>query len=533
MTALAIILATAAIAFGVARLLRIPPIPLLLACGIGLQFGAGVLEIELPEDMLQTAIELGLAVLVFAAGVDLSPRRVRGRIRPVMIIAVVQFSALGLAGMVAAYLLGYGTTTALYIGCALSASSTLVVVRHLQQRQQMFEPFGRLVIGVLLLQDVAILLLLVILSNLDQGWLAVGQGIAATAGLAVLAAALHRWGVPLATQRLNLDDEGLLVSAFALLFVFAGMAHVLGLPFVIGGFCAGFVLSAFPMNGLVRGMLGSLTGFFLALFFISIGAIITIPPLGMIGQGLLFTAVLLVVTVLLVTAIAEYVGLSTRASIETSLLLSQTSEFSLVLAMYGVTAGHISSDLFSMIVLITVGTMTLTPFIARDTVAWRLMHFHPRYRRGEGFLADLRDHVVVLGYGRSGPQVARTLEESGERMVVIDDDAAVIRRLINQHTPCVQGDGSDPKMLELCAARQAKLVLCSMRRISDAFNVLDYLRGSHATVLVRTFEPADAERVKQMGGLPILTSAAAAASLVEWLEVNHPVPENGGQRHDS
>lgn len=529
MTALAIILATAAIAFGVSRLLSIPAIPLLLACGIGLQFGAAMLEIELPADMLQTAIELGLAVLVFAAGVDLSPRRVRGRVRPVLIIAVVQFIALGVAGMLVAYLLGYGTTTALYIGCALSASSTLVVVRHLQQRQQMFEPFGRLVIGVLLLQDVAILLLLVVLINLDQSWIAVGQGIVATIGLAALAAALHRWGVPIATRRLNLDDEGLLVSAFALLFVFAGMAHLLGLPFIIGAFCAGFVLSAFPMNGLVRGMLGSLTGFFLALFFISIGAMITLPPLEMIGQGLLFTVVLLVVTVLLVTAIAEFVGLSTRASIETSLLLSQTSEFSLILAMYGATAGHISGDLFSMIVLITVGTMTLTPFIARDTVAWRLMHFHPRYRRGEGFLADLRDHVVILGYGRSGPQVARMLEESGEHLVVIDDDAAVIRRLIHQRTPCVQGDGSDPKILELCAARQAKLVLCSMRRTSDAFNVLEYLHGSGVTVLVRAFEPADAERVERMGGIPVLTSSSSAVSLLEWLDVNHPATGEEGK----
>ncbi len=522
MTALAIILTTAAIAFGIARLLRVPPIPLLLACGIGLQFAAGWAGHELPEDMLQTAIELGLAVLVFAAGVDLSPRRVRGRIRPVLIIAIVQFTALGAAGLLVAYLLGYGTTTALYIGCALSASSTLVVIRHLQQRQQMFEPFGRLVIGVLLLQDVAILLLIVILSRLDQGWATVSVGMAATLGLAALAAALHRWGIPWATRRLNLDDEGLLVSAFALLFVFAAMAHLMGLPFIIGAFCAGFVLSAFPMNGLVRGMLGSLSGFFLALFFISIGAMITLPPLEIVGQGLLFTAVLLIVTVLLVTTVAEFVGLSTRASIETSLLLSQTSEFSLVLAMYGVTAGHISNDLFSMIVLITVGTMTLTPFIARDTVAWRLMHFHPRYRRGEGFLADLRDHVVILGFGRSGPQVARTIEESGEHMVVIDDDAAVIRRLIHQKTACIQGDGSDPKILELCAVRQAKLVLCSMRRTSDAFKVLEYLRDSQVPVLVRTFEPSDAEQVEEMGGIPILTSAAAATSMIEWLEVNHP-----------
>ena len=148
MTAMAILLLAAAIAFGLSKLLRLPSIPLLLLAGAGLNALAGYLAVEVPQDLIRDMIEIGLAVLVFAAGVELSPRRMRGRVRAVTILAVVQFLTLGLAGGLTAVGLGYGWTTSLYIGCALSASSTLVVVRHLQLRRQMFEPYGRLVLGV-------------------------------------------------------------------------------------------------------------------------------------------------------------------------------------------------------------------------------------------------------------------------------------------------------------------------------------------------------------------------------------------------
>ncbi len=529
MTGLSVLLFLAAIAFGISRWLKLPPIPLLLTMGIVLQFLLHALGIRMPEEMLQSTIELGLAVLVFSAGVDLSPRRVRGRLRPVLIVSMAQFSALGVAGLTVAYLLGYDTMTALYLGCALSASSTLVVVRHLQQRRQMFEPFGRLVIGVLLLQDLFILVIIVVLVRSTEGGIAVLTGLGATTLLGLLSAALHRWGVPWAIRCLKFDDEGLLVAAFAMLFVFAALANLMELPFIVGAFWGGFVLSAFPMNGLVRGMLGSISGFFLALFFICIGAMITMPEGAFLWHGFIFVAVLLVVTLVLVALVAEYVGLSTRASVETALLLSQTSEFSLVLAMYGVMSGHISQDLFSMIVLITVGTMTLTPFIARDAVSWRLMRMHPRYRSGEQRVSNLENHVVILGFGRSGSQVLRTLQDDGCSVVVVDEDAAVVRRLIGRGVPCIQGDGSDESILVQCNASKAAMVICSMRRTADAFIVLDYLRNKPTKVLIRVFEPTDADQVREKDGIPVLTSEASASVLLQWVETNHPVDNLDGR----
>lgn len=412
--------------------------------------------------------------------------------------------------------------TALYLGCALSASSTLVVVRHLQQRRQMFEPYGRLVLGVLLLQDIFIILIMVALLKSPQGWLMLCNGVANAVALGIFALGVHRWLVPYIVKRMKLDDEELMLAALAALFAFSTMAHLLDLPFLVGAFFAGFAISAFPMNGLVRGMLGSLSGFFLALFFISAGAFLTIPSLEILGHSLIFMVVLILVTVFLVAIVAEVLGYSSRAAVEAGLLLSQTSEFSLLLALTGVASGQVTAEIFSMIALITVSTMTLTPLISRESVALRLVKWHPRYRSGEAACEVMQNHAVLLGYGRAGPRTVTALKERGISMVVVDEDAGVIRQLIAQGIPCVQGNGSDLRTLERAHCREAKVVFCSMRRTRDAQLALNYLKDSPVKVIVRVFETFEEDMVRATGGQPVQTAFAAAAQFLEWTEVNLP-----------
>jgi len=520
MAGVCILLVAAAVAFGLAKLLRLPSIPLLILVGAGLHELANFWQVEVPEDLLSNMMELGLAVLVFTAGVDLSPRRMLGRTRSIIIVATVQFLILGLAGVLTAFVLGYNLTTALYLGCALSASSTLVVVRHLQRRRQMFEPFGRLVLGVLLVQDLFIILIMVALLKAPDGLLESFFALTRAIGLGCVAVGIHRWFIPWLTRRLKLDDEELMLGALGILFIFSGFAYLLKLPFLVGAFFAGFSISAFPMNGLVRGMLGSLSSFFLALFFISVGASLTLPPGDMLWHSLIFIIVLIMVTVGLVSVISEAVGFSTRASIEAGILLSQTSEFSLLLALTGMASGQISAELFSMITLITVSTMTFTPLISRDKIAWSLMKLHPRYRRGELDCATLQNHAVILGYGRAGHQTLQAFKEHGIAVIVIDEDAAVIRKLIAANVRCIQGDGSNKRILARANCRGAKVVICSMRRTRDAKIALDHLKKYPTKVFIRTFEPEETEFVKNFGGIPIETAHASAHSMLKWLDVN-------------
>ena len=526
MTGIAILLLAAALAFALARLLSLPAIPLLLLAGMGLRVLADKMGVELSAEFLAEMVEIGLAVLVFTAGIELSPHRMKGRAQPILLVAVAQFILLGSAGLLTAIALGYDLTTAFYLGCALSASSTLVVVRHLQMRQQMFEPYGRLVLGVLLLQDVFIILIMVALVRSPDGLNSSLMGVLYAIGLGVLAYALHRGPVPWITRHVSLDDEELMLAALGLLFVFCGMAWLLDLPYLVGALCTGFALSAFPMNGLVRSMLGSLSSFFLALFFISVGTFVVWTGATALWHSAIFIVVLIVVTVVLVSIMAEAVGYSTRASIETALLLAQTSEFSLILAFAGMSVGQISPELFSIIAIITVSTMTLTPFMAREPVARALMKLHPRYHRGESACEKMEDHVVLLGFGRAGRAGLKIILESGFRVIVVDDDAAVIRRLIAEGIPCIQGDGSDLQVLQQAQARKAKILLCSLRRSRDALQALDYLRGTPTKVIVRTFEPEEAAEIEQAGGVPVRSADATTKTFIQWFEANCEVTDS-------
>lgn len=520
MSGFALLLVAAAIAFGLSKLLRLPPIPLLILSGVGLRMLADCSDIQVSEALLGEMIEIGLAMLVFTTGVDLSLQRMRGNRNGILVVAATQFIVLGLAGICTAIFLDYELTTALYLGFALSASSTLVVVRQLQQRRQMFEPFGRLVLGVLLVQDVFIILLMVALLRYPEGFLATIVSLAGTIALGLVALMMNKTLIPWVTRTLKLDEEELMLGAFGMLFTFSGAAYLLGLPFLVGSFFAGFALSAFPMNGLVRGMLGSLSSFFLALFFISIGAILTLPDLQLIEHSLIFIAVLILVTVLLVTIIAEMAGYSTRNSIEAGLLLSQTSEFSLLLAYTGIVSGLITEDLFSMIVLITISTMTLTPFIAQEKVRWVLMRLHPRSRKYGQFIAKYKDHAVLLGYGSAGPKNLRFLRKHGLDVIVIDEDASVIRRLIKKGVSCVQGNIANERLLEQTNCRQARVVICSMRQSHDAHIALNYLKNHPVKVVVNTFEHSETEYVRRAGGYPVQTALASANKFIEWLDAN-------------
>jgi Kef-type K+ transport system membrane component KefB len=505
---LAVLLAGAAVALGLAHLLRIPAIPLLIVAGALLGFTGAI-----PPELLQDAIVLGVTFLVFFAGLELNPARVGEQRRAALRVGIVQFLVLGVTGLLVALALGHGITPALYLALAMTASSTLVVVRLLQSRQQLFEPFGRLVLGVLLLQDLAIIVLIPVVTRLPDGALAVAQGLLAAVALTGAALLFARLGGPRLALRFRDDEETLLLVILGVLFAFIAAASALGLPLIAGAFLAGLALSPFPTSMIVRGPVLSLSDFFLALFFTALGGLVARPDMIALGQSLVFVVVLVVVTPLVVTIVAERAGLSTRPAVESGLLLAQASEFSLVVGLWGLAAGQISPRVFTTVALVTVITMLLTPFLGTDAVTWRLMRLHPMRRRPA--LADPPSgHIVLLGCGDSGMPLLETMIAAGHHVIVVDDDAAIIDRLQDGDIPCIRGDGSDHAVLEQVGARDARLIISTIRRAGDNEGVLRVADG--VPTLVRVFDGAAAERIRAAGGIPIVYADAGAEEFLRW-----------------
>lgn len=511
MTGLAILLLLAAVAMAIARRLRVPPMPILLCCGLGVS-ASGVAPSR--ESLLNT-LELGLTFLVFAAGVELNPRRFAGQRRPALWVSGVLLLVIGPAGFAIARALGFGPLASLYLALTVSASSTLVALRELRRRQQAFEPFARVVIGVQLIQDFAIIVAIVVLAAIGGGGGGIVVALWRAALLGGFAVVCQRYLLPWLLSRRRPDEETLLLTVLALLFIFAGTAEALGLPVVAGAFLAGFALSAFPLSGIIRGQLMTLSDFFSAIFFTALGASLVIPDSSLLLKALALAALVLIGTPLVAACVAERCGLSSRAAIDCGLLLAQTGEFSLVLGLTGVHLGHVGDDAFAVIAILAVATMTLMPVVATDRITRRLLHWHP-IRRRMSVEGTRRGHVLLLGFGAAGMWIFKPLRAAGHEVLVVDDDPVVIDQLRKSGIPCLPGDGSDEKTLQRAGAREAKLIIVSMRRTQDAATVMRHAAG--VPVVTRVFETSDAEAVAMLGGIPILNSSAAGEAFMEWFE---------------
>ncbi|HEX2190431.1 MAG TPA: cation:proton antiporter [Longimicrobiaceae bacterium] len=517
MIGLAVFLLGAAAAYGVARRLGVPTTPFLLLAGIVLN----VLDL-VPRAILQDSLVLGLTFLLFVTGIELSPRRVRAQRRAALRVGLFQFGVLGAAGVGLSLALGLDPLTAAYLGLALTASSTLVVVRLLQRRKQLFEPFGRLVVGVLLLQDVLVILLVPLLTRLPEGPASVAWGVLGTAALVALAFAFQRWATPLLVS-LQHEEEVLLLAVLSVLFAFVGLADALALPLAAGAFLAGVTLSPFPVSGMIRGQLAPVAEFFTAIFFIALGALLSAPGPVVLLHALALAALVVLATPPLVVWVAERSGFAARPGIESGLLLSQTSELSLVVGLQGLLLAQITPDVFTTLALVTVATMVLTPFLATEPVVRRLMRLHPLARAGE--VAPPSGHVLLLGCGSGGMPLLETLLALGEAVVVVDDDPEVVERLREGEVTCIRGDAADPEALRQAGAGRAKLISSTVRRPRDNRRLLETVED--VPVLVRVFDDDEAAWVAELGGIPVMYSEAAAEEFLRWFD-RLPAPAGGG-----
>ncbi len=510
MTGIALLLFGAAAAHLVARALRTPQIPFLLLAGVVLST-TGLLD----DVLLEEALTLGVAFLLFANGTELHLETAPALRRATLQVGVLQVLALALIGFGAAALAGLGVVGSAYVALALTASSTLVGVRLLRNRKQMFEPFGRLVIGVLLLQDLFVILMIPFVSGGWSGMAGLALDVGAVAVLLALAWLVRRHVTPWLV-RLDGDMEGLLLTALAVLFGFVGLASLLRLPVVAGAFVAGVSLSRFPVRSMLRPRLAPIADFFSAIFFTALGALIRLPGASELLLALGFAALVIVATPPLVVWISERVGFfSARPALEAGLLLAQTSELSLIVGLHGMLEGDIPQGVFTVIALVTLITMTLTPLLTGDRVVWRLMRLHP-VRAESRTPSPVGGHVLVLGSGSTGMPLLETLLAAGNEVVVVDDDPAVIARLRQADVPCIRGDASDHEVLERANARNARLVTSTIRRPRDNARVLEL--AHRVPVLVRVFEEDDAAWVRASGGTPVLYSVAAADSLMTWID---------------
>ena len=530
---LAAILVVSALAALLAVLLRQPILLGLLIAGIAL--GPGVLGLVRIDESIALLAEVGIALLLFLVGLKLDVRIV-ARLGPVALVV-------GLAQIVLTFLLGLGIAAAfgrtgiaaVYLGLALTFSSTVVVVKLLTDVRMIDRLHGRLAVGILVIQDIVVVLAMIALTaTAGDGAIAIGEFVGVLMRGVVLVLASLVLGRFVATPTMHLlgrQAELLVLGAIAWAVSFGALSTILGFSAEVGAFLAGMTLASTPYREAISGRLTPLRDFLLLFFFIEIGA--GIDPASLragLPIALTLSAAALVAKPIIVTGLLSLAGHRQKVSLATGITLAQISEFSLILVALGVAQGSVGSDIAGIVTTTALITIAISSqMIARtERLVDRLSSRLPRLERRVAGRADLEDgpplrpDVIVVGLGRFGSTVVEELLDRGEHVVGVDfDPRAVAEGRLG--IPILYGDADDPSLGEHLPLEGSRWVVSTLRSLEANLTLVRSLRlnGYPGAIAVASEDPADCERLRAAGAdVTIQPLHVAAAPLVARLDAD-------------
>lgn len=520
-------------ALTVARRVGLPPILAYMLAGLVLGPGTGVLVVGASIELLS---ELGVALLLFLVGLELSVGRIREVGRSAVITGMVQMGLTFGLGAGAAAALGFAPLEALFLGLAVTFSSTVVVVKMLDLTGDMAAPHGRLSVGVLLVQDVAVALALTLVAGLASGggtgWASLGLDLVVallgTGALVVAAAAGVRWGLPRLLAWLSGVPESLFIVSLTWCFAFILGAEAMHVSIELGAFVAGVALAQVPQCSELRRRVHPLVELFLAIFFVALGAGLDPATAGEQWLPALVLSLLVLLTKpLIVGWTLGRLGHPDRTGFLAGLTLGQISEFAFVLVGAAAAGGLVGQDMLSLVGLVglaTIGTSALIVPRGRRLYGW----LRNRGRWGASLLttfgtrageepvsAGPEGHVLVVGMNALGRALVEAFAERGERVVAMDTDPAKLTELPAR---TVVGSSNVPSVLEEAGLERARLVVAALQ-IEDANALLAHrCREAGVPVTVHAFAPTVEEELIELDVDHLMTPRRdGARRMVEML----------------
>ncbi len=524
----AVILLVSSIAGLVAVKLRQPLIVAFVV--VGVLVGPSALGIVQPGDALELPAALGVAILLFVVGLRLDLHVVRSLGAVALVVGCVQVAVITAGGAGLALALGLSPAAALYVGIGLAFSSTIVVVKLLSDRKEIDELHGRLAVGILIVQDLIVVLVLIGVTTAGEEGETLGEALVTVtfgslAFLAVLVI-LSRWVLTPLVHALAHESDLLLLFAIAWAIALAAAGEVSGLGTEVGAFLAGVSLASTPYRDAIASRLVTVRDVLLLFFFIELGS--RLEPdeaLDELPVALVLSAFVLLVKPAVVAFLLVVQRYRSRVSIETGLTLAQISEFSLILAALGLSVGHIDEETATLMTVVALLTIAVSSYLilSSEALARRLAPFLEPLERHE--LRDLPEleleavpEVVVFGLGRFGDGIATGLHERGVRVLGVDYDPIALSRFAEGGIDVFYGDAEDPELAGVLPLPESGWVVSTMRRVDANLALLTALdqHGYRGRRAVAAHRVADAERLREAGADEVfLPYAAAAKEVVE------------------
>ncbi len=383
----AVTMAVAGIALVVFRAINMPPVLGYLLAGVivgpftlsAIDIGP-LADVEGPVQNLQTIrllAELGLVLLLFGIGLEIGWHRIRQVGFKVIVIGIVEMATMFAVGYQLAHWLGWTQTERIFLGAALSISSSAILIKMLRDSGSLHELRGQLIVGILLVEDFVAVILLTLLAGVATagGAASLGDIGALAARLAIFAVAVLTIGALLAPRLMHYiarfeSEEMVLIATLTLCFGMALAAHQLGLSAAAGAFLIGMILGDTELSEQISRLMNPLRDMFAALFFVSLGMLLDVFSIGdYIVPALIISAAFIVGKVLADTLGTLLAGEDGRTALQVGTGMPQLGEFSLAMAKTGVDHGSVSAFFSPALTVATAITALIYPFIFRSPVA--------------------------------------------------------------------------------------------------------------------------------------------------------------------
>ncbi len=513
-----LILFAAAVLGTIGLLLRQPLIIVYILLGIALgPSGFGLVK---SQDVIGLLAQVGIAILLFLVGLELDPNYVRRLGAVAVATGVGQLTFTIVIGFLITLALGKDWLTALYLAVALTFSSTIIIVKLLSDKRELDSLHGRIAIGFLIVQDIAVIVALVVMSVLGGGGSSapslptllgeIALKLIALGGLMYL---LMRYVMAHLLRFLARSLELLLVFAVAWAVGMATVGVALGFSKELGAFLAGFTLSPTHFRDAISTRLAPLRDFLLLFFFIDLGAKF---DLSVVRQEWLTASVLalfvLIGNPLIVMAIMGIMGYRKKTGFLAGLTVAQISEFSIIFIAMGMSLGHVGADALGITTMVGLITIALSTYMIlySQPLYKRLAHLLTPFERKVPY-AELRFEqqtkqdrpveVIVFGLGRTGRLVLEHYHELGIHALGVDYNPEAVAAMHAKGIPALFGTAEDHEFIRALPLKEVKLLVITLPNLDDVSDLIQAVNTTEfdGRVIALARSEEDAARLKQLG----------------------------------
>lgn len=497
---LGFIVITAAVFAFVGKLVKMPSLVAYILAGVLLGPGLGLVKLD---HALELISELGIALLLFLVGLELSLQKIKDLGRVALILGGLQVLLTAVGGFIIAQLMGFARLPSVFLAATVTFSSTVVVIKLLDQKGATGRLYGRISISLFLAQDIVVIVLLTVISGIGSGdaieILALIKGLGAAFGgmfvLLLVALLASRYLLPRPFAWAARSPDTVFIWALCWCFLVVLLAHQFHLSVEIGAFLAGLAIAQLPIHEDLQRRLHPLMTFFVAVFLVTLGIKIDLTILGEIWLYVLgFSAFVIFVKPLIVFTILNRLRYSEYTAFQSATATGQVSEFAFILLGLGAASGLIEGMIVSIGGLVGMLTIAISSYLILYSDPLYgifqklslLQVFKAKQEMDHEELSIREGHVIVVGMNALGREIVKQLANRGEDVLAIDTDPDKLKGLSPAGT--LIGNVEYESVVEEIGLRRARMVVSALR-IEDANHLLAYrCRSAGVTCAIHAFD---------------------------------------------